>query len=92
MGAEQAKVDKAREQIAGLHDGPLAAVASTVAPQLQSELQSIESHLEARVVQKRTLEQAQQEREAATEAEQAAKQRRLSADTAVAAAWRAAIA
>ena len=85
VSEERASCDTSRAQINGLRGGPLAAHA----PAMEADLKKMEEELTRRVDMKRTLQQAQEEHEAATEAEEAAKQRRLSSQTALMSVWRA---
>jgi hypothetical protein len=89
VSKEQAKFSQGRAQIDAVRDGPLASAVALMIPEMESALQKVREELERRDGIKRALLQAQQEHHAATEAEQVVKRRRLSAQTALMAAWHA---
>ena len=93
VSKEQAKFSQGRAQIDAVRDGPLASAVALMIPEMESALQKIRVELERKKERcngnKRALLQAQQEHHAATEAEQVVKRRRLSAQTALMAAWHA---
>jgi hypothetical protein len=89
VSKEQAKFSQGRAQIDAVRDGPLASAVALMIPEMESALQKVREELERRDGIKRALLQAQQEHHAATVAEQVVKRRRLSAQTALMAAWHA---
>ena len=89
VSKEQANFSQARAQIDAVRDGPLASAVARIIPEMETALQKVREELERCDGIKRALQQAQQEHHAATEAEKVVKRRRLSAQTALMAAWRA---
>ena len=89
VSKEQANFSQARAQIDAVRDGPLASAVARIIPEMETALQKVREELERCDGIKRALQQAQQEHHAATEAEQVVKRRRLSAQTALMAAWHA---